>query len=171
MKFVVDQPRSHITQHHNNYLLICSMYTHVIYRWPNPVYGGQDTEEIHLNYLWRTMWLCGRITQNRWTMSASPSKLKESGLTETTSLRPPKSNNPSPSKTSPTLSEILRDHARLFGKKPLISPDRSTMSESDLGSIFVGRSNSISQEENGGTESACTDQAESSVSLSIDSSN
>ena len=104
-------------------------------------------------------------------MSASPSKLKESGLTETTSVRPPKSNNPSPSKTSPTLSEILRDHARLFGKKPLVSPDRSTMSESDLGSIFVGRSNFISQEENGGTESACTDQAESSVSLSIDSSN
>ena len=104
-------------------------------------------------------------------MSASPSKLKESGLTETTSVRPPKSNNQSPSKTSPTLSEILRDHARLFGKKPLVSPDRSTMSESDLGSTVVRRSNSISQEDDGGTESTGTDQAESSVSLSIDSSN
>ena len=103
-------------------------------------------------------------------MSASPAKSKESrsSLPGTTPVTPSKRNNPSPSKTSPTLSEVLRDHARLFGKKP-INP--STMSESDLGSVVVGPSNSVSQEENEGTESTGTDPTESIASLSIDSSN
>ena len=43
----------------------------------------------------------------------------------------------SPSKVPPTVTEVLRDHARLFGKQPLVSPDRSATSESDAGSIVV----------------------------------
>ena len=78
------------------------------------------------------------------------------------SVTPPKSKNSSPLSGSPTVSEIMRSHAQLFGKEPLVSPLHSTSCESDVECDEIGPIDSASQQGVADTESVCTDKTENS---------
>ena len=85
---------------------------------------------------------------------------------DTLLVTPPKSKNTSPLSVSPAVSEIMRNHARLFGKEPLLSPLHKSPCESDEESE-IGPLDSISQQGVADSESVCTDRTENFMSDSF----